>query len=215
MGGARRTTPRTPASLGHRTASTAAERRELGVALRDDAGRPRPRGRAGRARAGRPRSVTPRPCGDAPHTIPTRRCAAARPSSRPRSARRSPARTLLALLADDDAWVAEAAAFALGEHPRRGRHASPRSRARRRDATTIRWCARPRSPRSARSGDPSTLPRVLAACDDKPAIRRRAVLALAAFEGPRSRRVCAPRSTDPDWQVRQAAEDLLGDHATT
>ena len=51
---------------------------------------------------------------------------------------------------------------------------------------------------------------MLAACDDKPAIRRRAVLALAAFEGDDvEARLHAPRWTDPDWQVRQAAEDLL------
>ena len=31
----------------------------------------------------------------------------------------------------------------------------------------------------------------------------------------KSRRVCAPRSNDPDWQVRQAAEDLLGPDAAT
>ena len=59
-------------------------------------------------------------------------------------------------------------------------------------------------------GDPATLPAVLAACDDKPAIRRRAVLALAAFEGDDGGGPpAAPRWTDPDWQVRQAAEDLL------
>ena len=58
-------------------------------------------------------------------------------------------------------------------------------------------------------GDPTTLPAVLAACDDKPAIRRRAVLALAAFEGDEVEARLRAAFEDPDWQVRQAAEDLL------
>ena len=57
-------------------------------------------------------------------------------------------------------------------------------------------------------GDPSTLPVVLAACDDKPAVRRRAVLALAAFDGAEVEARLALALTDRDWQVRQAAEDL-------
>ena len=59
-------------------------------------------------------------------------------------------------------------------------------------------------------GDPSTLAVVLAACDDKPAVRRRAVLALAAFDGPEVEARLRAALTDRDWQVRQAAEDLLG-----
>jgi HEAT repeat protein len=50
---------------------------------------------------------------------------------------------------------------------------------------------------------------VLAACRDKPAIRRRAVLALAAFEGDEVEAQLRTALTDADWQVRQAAEDLL------
>ncbi len=51
---------------------------------------------------------------------------------------------------------------------------------------------------------------VLQACTDKPAIRRRAVLALVAFDGPEVQAALARALTDADWQVRQAAEDLLG-----
>ena len=51
---------------------------------------------------------------------------------------------------------------------------------------------------------------MLAACDDKPAVRRRAVLALAAFDGPEVEARLHAALTDRDWQVRQAAEDLLG-----
>jgi HEAT repeat protein len=115
---------------------------------------------------------------------------------------------LVALLADPDAWVAEAAAYAIGEHPRLSRaaitslakaateHADPLVR----EAAVAALGAQ---------GDPSTLPVVLAACSDKPAIRRRAVLALAAFEGDEVEAQLRIAATDLDWQVRQAAEDLL------
>jgi HEAT repeat protein len=61
-------------------------------------------------------------------------------------------------------------------------------------------------------GIPEGLPAVLAALADKPAIRRRAVVALAAFEGDDVDAALVRAAQDPDWQVRQAAEDLLGDH---
>ena len=61
------------------------------------------------------------------------------------------------------------------------------------------------------AGDPAGLAAVLAGCADKPAIRRRAVLALAAFDGPEVEAALARALEDPDWQVRQAAEDLLHD----
>jgi len=59
-------------------------------------------------------------------------------------------------------------------------------------------------------GDPAGLEAVLAACGDKPAIRRRAVLALAAFDGPQVDEALQAALADKDWQTRQAAEDLLG-----
>ena len=40
--------------------------------------------------------------------------------------------------------------------------------------------------------------------------RRRAVLALAAFEGDGVEAALTRALDDRDWQVRQAAEDLLG-----
>jgi HEAT repeat protein len=46
--------------------------------------------------------------------------------------------------------------------------------------------------------------------EDKPQIRRRAVIALAAIESPESDAALRGCLTDRDWQVRQAAEDLLG-----
>jgi HEAT repeat protein len=57
-------------------------------------------------------------------------------------------------------------------------------------------------------GDPRGLPAVLAACNDKPHIRRRAVLALAPFEGDEVEAAIDRALEDRDWQVRQAAEDL-------
>ena len=54
------------------------------------------------------------------------------------------------------------------------------------------------------------LPAVLAALDDKPAVRRRAVVALAGFDGPEVDAALAKAAEDVDWQVRQVAEDLRG-----
>ena len=60
-------------------------------------------------------------------------------------------------------------------------------------------------------GHPEGLTVVLKALKDRPAVRRRAVLALAAFEGPEVETALQRALTDRDWQVRQAAEDLIGD----
>jgi HEAT repeat protein len=57
-------------------------------------------------------------------------------------------------------------------------------------------------------GDPSGLPAILAATADKATVRRRAVLALAPFDGPDVEAALAKAAEDRDWQVRQAAEDL-------
>jgi len=64
-------------------------------------------------------------------------------------------------------------------------------------------------------GDDRGLDAILTATTDKPAIRRRAVLALAPFLDPdhdRASEIAAALEralTDRDWQVRQAAEDLV------
>nr|MBA3654191.1 HEAT repeat domain-containing protein [Actinomycetota bacterium] len=60
-------------------------------------------------------------------------------------------------------------------------------------------------------GDPAGLSAILAATTDKPAVRRRAVLALAPFAGPDVDAALERALEDRDWQVRQAAEDLLRD----
>jgi HEAT repeat protein len=61
-------------------------------------------------------------------------------------------------------------------------------------------------------GDPDGLEAVLAGTSDRPAIRRRAVLALAAFWGqPGVDDAVARAASDRDWQVRDAARLVGGD----
>jgi HEAT repeat protein len=58
-------------------------------------------------------------------------------------------------------------------------------------------------------GDPEGLPAVLDALQDKATIRRRATVALAGFDDPRVDAALRRAATDRDWQVRQAADELL------
>jgi HEAT repeat protein len=118
------------------------------------------------------------------------------------------ARVLL-LLDDHAPLVAEAAAFALGELGAAGASDDVVDALAR--ATTGHADALVREAAVAALGsigDERALPAVLSATRDRPAIRRRAVLALAAFEGPEVEAAIERALTDPDWQVRQAAEDL-------
>ncbi len=135
-----------------------------------------------------------------------RRAAELAPSVRP-----VPVVGLLGLVADDDPLVAETAAWALGEVAWTGR---TRARVVRVLAAAVRSHPDPLVRESAVAalgavGDARGLPAILAACADRPPIRRRAVLALAPFDGPLVDAALAAALTDPDWQVRQAAEDLL------
>jgi HEAT repeat protein len=57
-------------------------------------------------------------------------------------------------------------------------------------------------------GDEAGLAAILAATTDKATVRRRAILALAPFEGRAVDEALALAREDRDWQVRQAAEDL-------
>ena len=52
---------------------------------------------------------------------------------------------------------------------------------------------------------------IIEAATDKATVRRRAVIALAPFEGPEVEAALAAAREDRDWQVRQAAEDLSDD----
>jgi HEAT repeat protein len=117
---------------------------------------------------------------------------------------------LRTLLADRDATVVEVAAWAAGELERHdaetvvalGALATEHRDALVREAAVAALGA---------IGDAAGLPWILAATTDKPAVRRRAVLALAPFEGPAVDAALAKALKDRDWQVRQAAEDLLAD----
>jgi len=109
---------------------------------------------------------------------------------------------------DPAASVVEAAAWAAGERqpPEPGAVEALSDLARDHDDALVREAA---VAALGAIGDPAGLPAVLAATRDRPAVRRRAVLALAAFEGEEVDAALARALEDRDWQVRQAAEDLL------
>lgn len=127
----------------------------------------------------------------------------------PKLGRAASCAVLVELVGDDDAWVAEAAAYAIGEHPRAS-HAAITSLVRAATGHPDPLVREAAVAALGAQGDPATLAAVLAGCDDKPAIRRRAVLALAAFDGDEVEARLRLAVEDKDWQVRQAAEDLLG-----
>lgn len=118
-----------------------------------------------------------------------------------------PGTPLDALLDDADASVVEVAAWACGEHEVVGDTTLERliALATAADDALVREAA---AAALGAIGDPRGLPAILAACDDKPAVRRRAVLALAPFDGDEVEAAIDRALTDRDWQVRQAAEDL-------
>ena len=62
-------------------------------------------------------------------------------------------------------------------------------------------------------GDAAGLPAVLAALHDSPTVRRRATVALAGFDDPRVTPALRAATEDRDWQVRQAAGELLDEPA--
>lgn len=117
---------------------------------------------------------------------------------------------LIALAGDPDPLVAEAACFALGEidwaPPARTRAVAALVDAAAHPDPLVREAA---VAALGALGDERGLPAVLHACGDRPAIRRRAVLALAPFAGPEVDAALTRALDDPDWQTRQAAEDLL------
>lgn len=118
-------------------------------------------------------------------------------------------RMQLAFLLDDELQVVEAAAWALGECGESlvgdpavlalirvaTEHADPLAR----EVAVAALGA---------VADDRGRDAILAGCTDKPAVRRRAVLALAPFDGPEVDAALAAALEDRDWQVRQAAEDL-------
>jgi hypothetical protein len=122
-------------------------------------------------------------------------------------AARHPTVDLHLSLTDADPSVVEIAAWACGERER----VPDEVLARLIELTTGAADALVREAAAAALGaigDERGLPAILAACSDKPAVRRRAVLALAPFDGPAVEAALERASSDRDWQVRQAAEDL-------
>ncbi len=111
------------------------------------------------------------------------------------------------LLADHDDLVVEAACFAVGEV--RDLRAVP-ALVQIASSHTDALCRESAVAALGAIGDLEGLPAILAALDDKAQIRRRAVIALAAIDSPESEAALTRCLKDRDWQVRQAAEDLLG-----
>jgi len=113
------------------------------------------------------------------------------------------------LLDDPDPVVAETAAFAMGERepPEPGAAAALARVALEHPEHLVREAA---VAALGAIGDPVGLPAVLHALGERATIRRRAVVALAAFEGPEVEAALERARQDRDRQVRQAAEDLLG-----
>ncbi len=119
--------------------------------------------------------------------------------------------TLVALLDDADVTVVEAAAWALGELGDLGvAHGAVAALARVTTAHTDALAREGAVAALGALGDGAGLAAILTACTDKPAVRRRAVLALASFDGPDVDAALDRALEDRDWQVRQAAEDLRG-----
>jgi HEAT repeat protein len=114
---------------------------------------------------------------------------------------------LVRLLGDEDASVVEVSAWACGElDPSEPSLVVPLAAlAGGHDDALVREAA---VAALGAIGDQSGLPAILAATTDKPAVRRRAVLALAPFEGPEVEAALDRALADRDVQVRQAAEDL-------
>jgi HEAT repeat protein len=119
-------------------------------------------------------------------------------------------------LVDDDRRVVEAAAWACGEKVSAGRtDISGSGTAAVVDA--LAQVARSHDDPLCRESaiaalgaisDPAGLPAVLAGLDDKPEVRRRAVIALAPFDGPEVDAALLRATTDRDRQVRTAAAEL-------
>jgi len=108
-----------------------------------------------------------------------------------------------------DSSLSEVAAFALGELDLEGESKATAVAALGRQARTHDDALCRESAVAALGALGAGLADILAATGDVATVRRRAVLALAPFEGPEVDRALNAALEDRDWQVRQAAEDLL------
>lgn len=115
--------------------------------------------------------------------------------------------SLLRLLGDPDATVVEVAAWACGERT----PTEPGAVSALADIATGHddaLCREAAVAALGAIGDEQGLPAILAATTDKATVRRRAILALAPFDGREVEEALGRAREDRDWQVRQAAEDL-------
>ena len=125
-------------------------------------------------------------------------------------------------LADDDRRVVEAAAWACGEKVSADHTASPAPADGGGSETAAVVSALVRVARSHEDplcresaiaalgaiSHPAGLPAILGGLDDKPEVRRRAVIALAPFDGPEVDAALLRAAADRDRQVRTAAAEL-------
>ena len=119
-------------------------------------------------------------------------------------------------LVDDDRRVVEAAAWTCGEKVSAG-HTDGRGSGTTAVVDALAQVARSHDDPLCRESaiaalgaisDPAGLPAILAGLDDKPEVRRRAVIALAPFDGPEVDAALLRATTDRDRQVRTAAAEL-------
>jgi HEAT repeat protein len=113
---------------------------------------------------------------------------------------------ILGLLNDEDPLVVDGAAFALGEQVCVEAVEPLSAVAQHHDDARCREAA---VAALGVIGDDRGRAAVLGALDDKPPVRRRAIVALANFEGPDIDAALERASQDRDWQVRAAAGQLV------
>jgi HEAT repeat protein len=109
------------------------------------------------------------------------------------------------MLRDDDALVVDGAAFALGEHLYVGAVVELCDVAAHHDDARCRECA---VAALGAIGDDRARATIINALEDKPPVRRRAIVALSNFEGPDVEAALERASDDRDWQVRSAVTQL-------
>ncbi|HVT42472.1 MAG TPA: HEAT repeat domain-containing protein [Acidimicrobiales bacterium] len=140
-----------------------------------------------------------------------RRAVEAAPEVRGRGSRSTLPALVVGALDDGDALVVVGAAWFLAE--RRYRPAVP-ALAQTATSHADTRCREAAVAALGAIGDPEGLPAVLAALGDKPTVRRRATVALAGFDDPRVEPALREAAADRDWQVRQAAGELLDEPGT-
>jgi HEAT repeat protein len=198
------------ASLGHATPPTADETAAAVEGLADDDARVRAAALGALVRTGQPGVLDAWCTATHDEVAAVRRRAAELAPALASPTTHTVVEGLLGALDDDDVTVVEAAAWALGEVAG-GAPTRPGAVARLAATAVDHRDALAREAAVAALGaigDRAGLEAILQATTDRPAVRRRAVLALAPFDGDEVDAALARALVDKDWQVRQAAEDL-------